>query len=138
MHDNNTDKTILWGVELSPFTLKLQACLDICGVVYKRLPYEGGYLENLGCMARLEYQKQRKLVTRYPTMDPSLDEYPAVPFFSHNGKDFQYDSTAIARYLDAEALNLPKQASRSAQVPKLFPQDPVLNFVAELIDDAFD
>ncbi len=83
--------------------LKLQACLDFHQTPYRRLPAHGSYLENLQTLTRLEYQKQHKQITRFPNMDKHLDEYPAVPFYSENGKDFQYDSSAIAAYLDEQA-----------------------------------
>ncbi|KZZ47348.1 hypothetical protein A3755_15965, partial [Oleiphilus sp. HI0085] len=124
---------IIWGVELSPFVLKMQAYLEYCGIPYRRLPAHGSYLENTQTLLRLEYQKQHKQISRYPEMDADLDEYPAVPFFTENGKDFQYDSTAIAHYLDQKP---PTQGNSHRH--RLFPEDPCLNFIASLIDEAFD
>ncbi len=119
----------IWGVTLSPFVLKMQSYLEYYNIPYRRLPDHGDYLENIHTLLRLEYQKQHKLVTRYPAMSPVLDEYPAVPFYSEDGRNFQYDSSAVALLLD----------DTSTQVkPPLFPSEPVLNFIATLIDEAFD
>lgn len=105
-------KDIIWGVELSPFVLKLQACLQYVDRPYRRLPDEGSYVENAKTMLALEYAKQHKLVTRFPKFDPQLDEYPAVPFFSPDGRHFQYDTSSIAHWLDT---------STSKAEKKLFP-----------------
>jgi len=123
------NNNIIWGVELSPFVLKLQACLQYTGRPYRRLPDQGSYLENTRVMLALEYAKQHKLVTRFPKIDSLLDEYPAVPFFSQDGRHFQYDSSSIAHWMDA---------STTQAEEKLFPNQAVLKFVAKLIDEAFD
>lgn len=120
---------ILWGVELSCFTLKLQACLQFAGRPYRRLPDQGGYIENTQILLSLELAKHRKHVSRYPILDPQLDEYPSVPFLSHDGKHFQYDSSGIAQWLDTR-----KEPSH----PSLYPDKPSLHFIAQLIDEAFD
>jgi len=120
---------IIWGVELSCFTLKLQACLQHAGRPYRRLPDQGGYIENTRTLLSLELAKRRKQVSRYPSLNKNLDEYPAVPFLSHDGKHFQYDSSAIAQWLDTR-----KSHTHSA----LYPEKPVLRFIAQLIDEAFD
>jgi len=120
---------ILWGVELSPFVLKLQACLHYTGRPYRRLPDQGSYIENIRTLFSLECAKRRQQVSRYPEFNPSLDEYPAVPFLSHDGKHFQYDSSSIAHWLDSR-----KSPNQSA----LFPEKPALRFIAQLIDGAFD
>lgn len=120
---------ILWGVELSPYVLKLQSCLRFAGKSYRRLPDQGGYLENTQIMWALENAKRAGLVARYPAFDKQFDEYPAVPYLTQDGKHFQYDSSAIANWLD-------QQTSPDSQT--LYPNDPVLNFIAQLIDEAFD
>jgi Glutathione S-transferase, C-terminal domain len=129
-------KALVWGVELSPFVLKLQACLDFHKTPYRRLPAHGSYLENLQTLTRLEYQKQHKQITRFPSMDKHLDEYPAVPFYSENGKDFQYDSSSIAAYLDEQAYK--SSLSTQLKPSRLFPESQELKFIASLIDEAFD
>jgi len=67
--------------------------------------------------------------TRFPSLDTELDEYPAVPFLSEDNKHFQYDSTSIAHWLDAK---------KTPNCRALFPHAPTINFVAKLIDEAFD
>jgi len=120
---------IIWGVELSCFTLKVQACLQHAHRPYRRLPDQGTYLENTKIMLSLEYAKHKKLVTRFPSFEEDLDEYPAVPYHSKDGKHFQYDSSSIASWLDS--IN-------QGQHSNLFPKDNLMNFVACLIDEAFD
>ena len=121
---------ITWGLEASPFLLKLEAMLRFHAVPFRRLPGTGGWLENLRIGSRLDRAKRAGLVRRHPQMDPALDEYPAVPFFSEDGgATFQYDSTSIGHWLDERAGD---------RVPALFPSDPRLGFVARLLDEAFD
>ena len=121
---------ITWGLEASPFLLKLEAMLRFHEVPFRRLPGTGGWLENLRIGSRLDRAKRAGLVRRHPQMDPALDEYPAVPFFSEDGGEtFQYDSTSIGHWLDERAGD---------RVPALFPSDPRLGFVARLLDEAFD
>lgn len=120
-------KALLWGVRLSPFHLKLEACLSFKGKPFKRLPAEGGRVENLKMMQRLSRAKTKQAVQRYPKHDIQLDEYPAVPYYSEDGKRFCYDSSSIARLLDDQKPERP-----------LFPPSEPLNFVAHLIDEALD
>jgi glutathione S-transferase len=122
-------ETILWGVELSPFVLKIQACLYFSGRPFRRLPDQGNYLENTQTLLALEIAKSRKKITRYPSFNKELDEYPAVPFLSEDGIHFQYDSSAIALWLDTQ--------NSSLHAP-LYPEEPAIQFIARLIDEAFD
>lgn len=118
----------LWGVRLSPFMLKLEACLRYKALAYRRLPAEGHVIENLRFMLALEQAKRNKTITRYPQLDLALDEYPSVPFIRLNDQSFQYDSSAIAHALDQQQAQ-----------PRLFPGgSSLVNFVAHLIDEAFD
>ena len=121
---------ITWGLEASPFLLKLEAMLRFHEVPFRRLPGTGSWLENLRVGSRLDRAKRAGRVRRHPRMDPTLDEYPAVPFFSEDGgATFQYDSTSIAHWLDERAGD---------RVPVLFPSETRLGFVARLLDEAFD
>ena len=120
---------IVWGVEASPFLLKLEAMLRYCGRPFRRLPGEGRWLGNVLTARRLEAAKRCGGVSRYPNMDQSLDEYPSVPFFSEDGRQFQYDSTAIGYWLDEAAT--PEQSY-------MFPVELDVRFAAQLIDEAFD
>lgn len=121
---------ITWGLEASPFLLKLEAMLRFREVPFRRLPRDGGFVENLRTGSRLERAKRDGAVQRHPQMDRALDEYPAVPFFSEDGVTFHYDSTSLGHWLDDRA--------GGERVPALFPAEPHLRFVAQLIDEAFD
>jgi len=126
--ESDAMRLTLWGLEASPFLLKLEALLNSRGLPFRRLPRDGGRLENMLMAWRLARARRRGLVRRYPRMDP-LDEYPEVPYLIADGRDIQYDSSAAARWLDAES---------AAANPPFFPADPALGFVASLIDEAFD
>lgn len=121
-------KLDVWGLEASPYLLKVEALLNSRCAVFRRLPRDGGRWENVATYLRLARARRLRTVLRYPAMDP-LDEYPEVPYLLVNGSEFQYDSTAIAHWLDD---SLPADAS------PFFPREPQLGFVASLIDEAFD
>jgi hypothetical protein len=120
---------IVWGVEASPFLLKLEAMLRFHDHAFRRLPAEGHWLENIRTVLRLESAKRGRRVLRYPQMDAALDEYPGVPFFSEDGHSFQYDTSALGHWLDDRATR---------ESPPLFPIAPEIGFIAQLIDEAFD
>lgn len=119
---------LVWGSELSPFTLKLQAQLRYAGMPFVDLPRDGTRLQNLRANFVIELAKRRRKVRRFPRLD-ELDEYPLVPFLIDAGDRVLYDSSALARWIDAE--------HRPAGGP-LFPEAPAAAFVAQLIDEAFD
>ncbi len=118
----------VWGSGLSPFALKLRALLDYAEIRYRWLPEEGARIENLLTLWRLRRAVKRRAVQRHPTTSP-LDEYPLVPFLVEDGRRFHYDSSALARWLDAHP-------ERHAMA--LFPEAPGQAFVAQLLDEAFD
>lgn len=118
----------VWGVEASPFLLKLEALLNYRGIGFRRLPRDGGRWENMTTALRLTRARRGHTVQRYPKMDP-LDEYPAVPYLIENGRDFQHDSSGIALWLDSQ---------QPAPDRPFFPTDPVTGFLSRLIDEAFD
>jgi glutathione S-transferase len=120
---------IIWGVEASPFLLKLEAMLRFHEQPFRRLPGQGGFLENWRIFMRLQGAIRSHLVLRYPTMDRSLDEYPSVPFYSEEGSQFHYDSSGMGLWLDDRA---------SGPQIQLFPTEPKVRFIAQLIDEAFD
>lgn len=124
---------ILWGSELSPYTLKIQALLEYARVPYRLLPENGKRIENLQIQARLEVAKFTGMVTRFPVMS-DLDEYPLVPYLTEDGRHFQFDSTAIAHWLDSQKSEL---GVNGVDV-NFFPKSPTLHFLATLIDDAMD
>lgn len=120
---------IIWGVEASPFLLKLEAMLRFHEQPFRRLPAEGRWLENVRTFVRLEAAKRGGRVLRHPQLDAALDELPSVPFFSEDGERFHYDSSALGHWLDDRS---------SSELPRLFPSDPQLGLIAQLIDEAFD
>lgn len=117
----------LWGSELSPFSLKARALLDWAELPYAWLPDEGSRWRNLRAAWRVEWAKRTRTAVRFPATT-ALDEYPLVPFLL-DGAAVYYDSTAIARWIDARHL--------PAGGP-LVPDDPAAAFVVALIDEAFD
>jgi len=125
--------TILWGSELSPYTLKIQALLEYARVPYRLLPANGKRVENLQLQARLELAKHKGNVSRFPAMS-DLDEYPLVPYLTEDCRHFQFDSTAIAHWLDSQRGKNTGSRVGSGFFPKL----PILHFLATLIDDAMD
>ncbi|MEN8720137.1 MAG: glutathione S-transferase C-terminal domain-containing protein [Oceanococcaceae bacterium] len=118
---------ILWGSELSPYFLKIEALCRHAGLPTLRRPDGGSALDNLRLMSRLRMAQARRDVQRWPSPDP-LDEYPLVPYlFTDDGK-IHYDSSGIAGWLDH---------ARPSQTP-LIPRDPALAYVCRLIEEAID
>lgn len=114
---------------LSPFSLKIQACLSYTGHTSISLPGEGGKLQNTLQAIKVEVAKRRKTIYKHPKMT-ELDEYPGVPYFIEPNGRVQYDSSAISRWLDTQNSPIKER--------KLWPQDPELAFIAQLIDEAGD
>ncbi len=123
-----TPRWAIWGSELSPFALKLRACLDWAGLPYEWLPAEGGRLRNYRAMWLIERAKRARTIERYPRLD-DLDEYPLVPLLIEDDRRVSYDSSGLARWIDD---------CHRAPEGRLVPEDPALAFVATLIDEAFD
>ncbi|MCB1705849.1 MAG: glutathione S-transferase C-terminal domain-containing protein [Halioglobus sp.] len=120
---------ILWGLTASPYQLKMQSLLDFAGHSWTRWPDAAGRWSALSMAARLHWAIRRGAVRRFPAMAVGLDEYPAVPFYTEDGRHFYYDSTALAHHLDQHPERHPAP---------LTPSDPALAFVCQLIDEAFD
>ncbi len=120
---------ILWGLEASPYQLKMQSLLDFAGHTWQRWPQQAGRLSALSMAVRLDLAKRRRAVMRFPALSPQFDEYPAVPFYTQDGRRFYYDSSSLARHLDEHAERHPEP---------LIPQDPQLAFICQLLDEAFD
>lgn len=118
----------IWGSELSPFALKLRALCDFAGIQYAWLPRDGSRLLNYRALWMINLAKRRRTAIRYPQLS-ELDEYPLVPFLIEEGRRVYYDSSALARWIDD---------CRSPPAVRLFPEEPALAFVAQLIDEAFD
>ena len=119
----------VWGVTASPYLLKMQALLDYSEQSWRVHPGQGGRLANLRLFARLNRAKSSGAIRRYPAVPDKLDEYPAVPFYTGDGKTFYFDSSALAYHLDAQP---------DAHTRPLVPSDPAQGFVCQLIDEAFD
>lgn len=118
----------IWGSELSPFALKLRALLEASAIPYAWLPRNGGRLTNYRALWMISRAKRRRTVIRHPRQS-DLDEYPLVPFLIEKWQRVHYDSSALARWID--------DRHRPESGP-LFPEDPGLSFIAQLIDEAFD
>jgi glutathione S-transferase len=118
----------VWGPDLSPFVLKVWALLDAAEIPYERLPSRSSRLRSLQLAWRIDRAKRRGTVERWGGRS-DLDEYPLVPLLLEGDRHVSYDSTAIAKRLDAEH---PPAAG------PLFPAAPALGFVARLLDEAFD
>ncbi len=123
---------VLWGSELSPFALKVEALLRCAGLPFRWLPAAGGFVDGL----RFEWRRRRLVAGRLPLTWPrltELDEFPLVPFLFGPGGENLYDSSAIAVWLDAHG---PQQHERATTFLPL--ADPALRFAVRLLDEAFD
>lgn len=119
----------LWGSELSPFYLKVQACLRFQKNSINYQPQQGGYFKALKHQLKVELiQKRFKKIT-WPIMN-SKDELPLVPYmFNETGQSF-YDSSAFAHWLD--------QSPNAKHLPLSQFNDKSLEFVIALIDEYAD
>ena len=126
------DGWVLWGSELSPFALKVEALLRFVGVRFRWLPASGNFLE----ASRFGRRRRRLVAGRLPLTWPrmtELDEFPLVPFLFGPAGENLYDSSAIACWLDAHGAH--PNARATAFIPA---DDPALRFAVRLIDEAFD
>lgn len=121
---------IIYGSELSPFTLKVIACFEYRRIPYRFLFEDGNTWDNLKAQARKEALIKGLIPLTYPTMD-SDDEYPLVPYVFGPNKENLYDSTAIAEWIELNNLGNPR-GSFFAHT------DPVVDFIIRLIDDYGD
>ncbi len=123
---------ILWGVELSPFALKLEALLRIAELPFVWMPASGPFREAFRHARRRELLVRRRLPLTWPPMT-ALDEFPQVPFLFGPDGETLYDSSAIGAYLAGEARGV------SPRTAALLPAgDPALRFAVRLIDEALD
>jgi len=126
------DRWVLWGSELSPFALKVEALLRFAGVRFRWMPAGGGFFDAL----RFDGRRRRLVAGRLPLTWPrmtELDEFPLVPFLFGPGGENLYDSSAIATWLDEHP---PQPNERAATLVPT--DDPALRFAVRLIDEAFD
>ena len=116
------------GLIASPYQLKMQSLADYAGLQWQRWPDQAGMLEAIGTYRRLAKARKQQAVERFPEHIPGLDEYPEVPYYTFDGRQFYYDSTGLALHLDA----------LGPSSEPLIPEDPALRFICQLIDEAFD
>ena len=121
---------ILWGITPSPYQLKMQALLDYAEQAWQRWPEQASRGQALMMALRLARAKRRGEVSKFSGLAQGEDEYPAVPFYTEDGRQFSYDSSGLARYLDQH----PQRHGR----PLVPAQSPRLAFLCRLIDEAFD
>ena len=122
-------KYILWGLVASPYQLKMQALLDAAGDTWERWPDQaGGRASALVTGWRLQRAKRQHAIRRFPAMSAELDEYPAVPFYTLDRRNFFYDSSALSEHM----------AQLAPHDQGLVPRNPRLAFVCRLLDEAFD
>ena len=120
---------VLWGATASPYQLKMQSMLDFGGHTWQRAPEQLSPSKALSISVRLNRAKARGKVLRFGGMDKDLDEYPALPFYTLDGRVFYYDSTRLAWHLDSLA---------DPRAHPLLPAQPAVRFVTQLIDEAID
>jgi len=108
--------------------LKLEALLRYAEIPFRRLPRDGSRALNMRTARRLERAKKMRAIERYPELT-DLDEYPLVPFLIAPEGPIQYDTSSLAHWIDDH---------HPAAAGPLFPAEPALGFVAQLVDEAFD
>ncbi len=144
------DRWVLWGSELSPYALKLEALLRFHGVPYRWLPVSARFPE----AQRAALRRARLVAGRQPLTWPrktELDEFPMVPFLFGPGGENLYDSSAIAEWLDRldrgwlDREWLDREGGSGAgfggraRAASLIPDaDPALRFAVRLVDEALD
>lgn len=121
---------ILWSSELSPFGLKVAACLVAQEVPFRWMPAGAGFLEAKRFALRRERLVRGDAALTYPELSP-LDELPQVPFLFGPANENLYDSSAIAVWLD----NNLRKSGQGWLLPK---SDPVLRLAVSFLDEAFD
>ncbi|MEH6580846.1 MAG: glutathione S-transferase C-terminal domain-containing protein [Halioglobus sp.] len=119
---------LFWGLTASPYQLKMQSLADYAEVPWQRFPAQARPPQAITTIIRLKLACTLRTVKRFPQYVRGMDEYPEVPFYTLDGKQFYYDSTGLALHLDAMEL--------SPQT--LLPQAAATRFLCQLIDDAFD
>ncbi len=118
----------MWAFELSPFALKLAAMLVWARVPHRWLPRDGTRLENWKAAFAVERAKRGHSVVRHGGAS-ELDEFPQVPFLIGPDRSIHYDSSALGDWIDE---------THPPEGGALVPDDPVLDFLTRLIDEAFD
>jgi glutathione S-transferase len=117
-----------WGLTASPYQLKMQSLADYAEVPWQRFPDQARAPQAADMYIRLRLARMLRTVKRFPQYIQGMDEYPEVPYYSLDGKQFYYDSSGLALHLDS--MQLPPHP--------LLPQESDTRFLCRLIDDAFD
>jgi len=123
---------VLWGSELSPFALKVEALLRFCDVPFRWQPASGPLRAAFAYERRRRQLVAGRLPLTWPRMS-GLDEYPQVPFLFGPAGENLYDSSAIAVWL---AEKMPSSAASAATL--LPSKDAALRFAVRLVDEALD
>jgi hypothetical protein len=123
---------VLWGSELSPFALKVEALLRCAAVPFRWLPASGSFAEAFRFARRRRRLVAGGLPLTWPRMT-ALDEFPLVPFLFGPAGENLYDSSAIAVWLDTQWPR--RQGHAVALCPTT---DPALHLAIRLIDEALD
>lgn len=121
-------KFLVWGSELSPFTLKVLASARAAGIPARLLPADGRRLENLRAAGKVAAVRRGLRRLDYPPPD-ALAELPLVPYLITPRGRVLADSSAIAEWFDGESGDT---------APKLVPAAGAVRFAARLIDEYFD
>ncbi len=115
---------MLWGAELSPYALKVEALLRFSSLPFHWQPRSGGFFDALRYAGRRAAVVARRRPLPWPEAN-DLGEFPLVPFlFGPRGENL-YDSSEIGAWLDRTTPLVPRD-------------DPPALFAAQLIDEALD
>jgi len=106
----------------------MQSLADHAEVPWRRFPDQAKTPQAIAMLMRLKLARTFRRVQRIPQYIGGMDEYPEVPYYSFDGKQFYYDSTGLALHLDSKRLS-PRP---------LLPPEGAATFLCRLIDDAFD
>ena len=90
---------VLWGSELSPFYLKVLACLQYHHTKINFQPQNGHYFKALYYQLKVQLIQAGLIKITWPQKS-TLDELPLVPYMFNSKGQSLYDSSAFAHYLD--------------------------------------
>jgi glutathione S-transferase len=123
-----SSRYVIWGSELSPFTLKAEAMCRWAGVDFRLLPAGGRLHEDLAAMWRVRAMRVGRVRPDFPDKT-ELHELPMVPFLLGEKGENIFDSSAMAEWLDRHHLSEDR---------RLLPAEPSTRFAARIIDEYFD
>ncbi|MCG8673722.1 MAG: glutathione S-transferase C-terminal domain-containing protein [Pseudomonadales bacterium] len=121
---------VIYGSELSPFTLKIIAIFQQREIPFQFMFTEGSRWENIKIELRKQALVKGLLPLTWPIMDED-DEFPLVPYvFNNKGENF-YDSSAIAQWIEQQQLGNDKDSLYC-------PENLALDFIIRLVDEYAD